>query len=320
MPRSKKVVVEYRVYDLPPELPAVLLDGDQWRISDEMSDRLHFHNCMEIGVCHTDGGLLVFEDETVPFRAGDVAIIPRHLPHTTCSDKGTKSLWTYLFIDLPGLLADLLPVGGCDAGESDWMPHNYLFSRTGHPRIHFLVGTLIQECRDKKSGWDQEMRGLALVLHHELIRLQNEQKTPQHDQQRKSFVLKPALEFIQNNYMLQTPTKTLADLCHLSETHFRRLFLATIGVSPLNFINATRISQARVLLDTTDLTILSIAETVGISSISSFNRNFHHIMGISPREYRNAAAKPRQKSVLTYKGWLAPEERPGHVLDEPNNR
>ena len=60
MPRNKRSIVEYRIYDLPLDLPVFCLSGEEWRISDVLSNRLHFHNCLEIGFCHTDSGFLGF--------------------------------------------------------------------------------------------------------------------------------------------------------------------------------------------------------------------------------------------------------------------
>lgn len=321
MAKCIKNVVEYRVYDLPLDIPVVLLEGEQWRISDIMSTRLHFHNCIEIGYCLSEAGSLVFENENLHFRTGDITIIPRHVPHTTCSQKGTKSLWSYLFLDLAAFITDLLPAKTLyDPGSSDWFPQTYLFSREEHPEIHFIAQRLLIEFRDKPAGWIEVARSLSLVLYHELIRMRASETAPKSEHETKSFVLKPALEYIHQNYMQQTNMKQLADICHLSETHFRRLFLSIMGTSPLSFINATRTSQACVLLDTTQLSIAEIAERVGISSIASFNRNFHQIMGVSPREYRNASSKaninPKQKYILTYKGWLFAEERPEYISDD----
>ena len=322
MGKPARSIVEYRLYDLPLDFPAILLHGEQWRISDTLSNRLHFHNCLEIGFCHSDGGTLFFEGESFPFRAGDVTVIPRHIPHTTCSQRGTKSLWSYLFVDLNALLSDMLPMeSAADFGAVDFTLQTFLFNRPQHPRIHFLANYLLEELKAQKEDWVPMVRSLFLVFFHELLRLWKEEAPPKSEHSMKSFVLKPVLEHIRHYYMEQTSMKELAGICHLSETHFRRLFLSIMGTSPLNFITATRISQACILLDTTDQSILSIAEAVGISSISSFNRNFHQIMGISPREYRNTPTKanitPKQKYILTYKGWMAAEDRPEYVNTLP---
>ena len=58
MPKPINAITEYRNYYLPPHFPVLLLTGEHWRISDIPSDRLHFHNCLEIGICHSDSGFM----------------------------------------------------------------------------------------------------------------------------------------------------------------------------------------------------------------------------------------------------------------------
>ena len=92
MGRQSKNIIEYRIYELQPDMPFMCLSGEEWRISDVMSDRLHFHNCLEIGFCLSDSGLLGFESGvTYPVKAGDIFLIRRFLPHTTCSAPGCRS-------------------------------------------------------------------------------------------------------------------------------------------------------------------------------------------------------------------------------------
>ena len=60
MPKPKKEIVEYRNYDLPVNFPVLLLSGERWHISEIKSERLHFHNCLEIGICHSDEAIMEF--------------------------------------------------------------------------------------------------------------------------------------------------------------------------------------------------------------------------------------------------------------------
>ena len=83
MAKTKRVVTEYRSYYLPMQFPVLLLSGDYWKISDIPSGSLHFHNCLEIGLCHSDSGTLEINGEKKSFHAGDVTILPRNVPHTT---------------------------------------------------------------------------------------------------------------------------------------------------------------------------------------------------------------------------------------------
>lgn len=68
MPRAKKPVIEYRRYSLPLHFPVLLLSGERWRISDIKSEHLHFHNHLEIGICHSDSGVMEIKGEAVPLQ------------------------------------------------------------------------------------------------------------------------------------------------------------------------------------------------------------------------------------------------------------
>ena len=69
MARPKSPVTEYRSYYLPMQFPVKLLSGDHWKISDIPSKRLHFHNCLEIGICHSGSGYMEVLGETLAFHA-----------------------------------------------------------------------------------------------------------------------------------------------------------------------------------------------------------------------------------------------------------
>lgn len=309
MPKPPKAVIEYRRYELPLVFPIVFLDGDRWHISDIKSDNLHFHNCLEIGICHSQGGILMFNDEEVNFRAGDVTCIPRLIPHTTYSAAGEASLWSYIFVNLGELFMNMFNTTSEDfeipilSGSGS----QYVFPAEEYPKIQFMVSALIDELRHKKPNYEMVVRGLFLVLYYEFLRLFNK-ATDVPTKKPNILVIEPALTYIYQNYESSFSVDLLAELCHLSPTHFRRVFLSIMGNSPLEFINITRIEKACVLLQTTDKQILRIAEEVGFRSISSFNRSFDKVMGISPREYRNPIAwpdiMPNRQSILEYSGWL----------------
>ena len=309
MAQLKRNVVEYRIYDLPLDLPIICLTGDAWRISDVLSERLHFHNCMEIGFCHTDSGQLGFETESVPFEAGDVFIIPRHVPHTTCSSEGCKSRWSYLFVDLDALTADILPTGeSYQLRRRSRLSKPVRITAQSDPRLHFLCNCMLEEaCREGEEPRHM-LRIYALAAAAEMQRRATDVSRPA-SKNSKVFPLKPALEYIHDHYLESCDASTLASLCHLSQTHFRRLFLSCMGATPLQFVISTRIYQACIMLANSDEPVLTIAQAVGIPSVSSFNRNFQQVMGMSPRQYRANTARPGplKGSILPYRGWTLPE-------------
>lgn len=313
MKKKLKNIVEHRYYDLPSDFPAVLLSGDKWYISDIVSNRFHFHNCTEIGFCRSGSGTLLFDgDQKVPFKTGDISIIGQHNLHTTYSDPGTTSLWSYIFLDFSALLSDNLFMNAIEnnIAQDYHLPSDMLFNEKEHRHIHFLAKSMFEELEHDATDMPIIFKATTLALYHHLERFYNEQ-TPleQLDQIKLTyFVLKPAIDFIQSNYMDKIVIKDLADLCHLSENHFRRQFLSVMGTSPLAFLNFTRINKACVLLGSSNRPILTVAEAVGFYSMASFNRNFKDLLEVTPREYRKKVRRKttlniQQRIIQSYPGW-----------------
>lgn len=305
MSRPKKRIIENRIYELAPDKLFFCLSGPEWVISDVLSDRLHFHNHMEIGYCFSDEGFLLFDgSRKVPFQAGDIFLIPRFVPHTTCSAKGCKSRWNYLYIDLDQITrGQFLHIS--DQGEriSSLIGSYLKLTAAEYPRLHFLCKCMLEEALPDAQKDVPLFTLYSRLLTEELRRTlhaEARERMPSHG----VFSLKHALEYIDDHYMEPCNTTKLAALCHLSETHFRRLFLSSMHTTPLKYVLQVRIRQACVLLKTTKHPITTVGQMVGINSISSFNRNFQQVMGMSPQQYRSTD----DQEILPMKGWLLPED------------
>lgn len=318
MAKPKRTITEYRSYYLPMQFPVLLLSGDYWKISDIPSGSLHFHNCLEIGLCHSDSGTLEINGEKQYFKAGDVTVLPRNVPHTTYSTPGTKSHWSYLFLDPRELFRNLLPASwkNYDLSTDGFPAFRYIFSQAEFPHIHYLVSHIIQELEDQNPCYQISARSLLCSLYIELYRMEslgggNKGQKKEGEIAENSLVISPALDYIEENYMQQFTIEYLADLCHWSPTHFRRVFHDIMGTSPLDYVNNTRIMKSCILLRSTEHSILDISEMVGFHSVSSFNRYFIKLMQLSPREYRKqmkqSEKKAENQSILEFAGWMMPE-------------
>lgn len=310
MSRKKKTVIEFRNYNLPANFPVILLHGDHWRISDIPSGRLHIHNCLEIGLCQSDSGIMKFEDTSCPFHMWDVTAISCDIPHTTYSTPGTASKWSYLFVDLEELFHPFFP--GVDlSGEEMFRALNHhldlIMGKEEYPVIYSLVNELIEELIKKEKNYEISVRGLFLSLATNLARIADAAKQEKKDQPENALVIAPALEYIRYHYMTDFPMDNLAALCGLSPTHFRRIFSSVTGTSPLDHLLATRVRRAADLLRITEDSILSVSEQAGFHSASSFNRHFHAIMGETPRDWKKRMSVIKDQSVLKYHGWMAAE-------------
>ena len=334
MPKQKNSVMEYRNYYLPVDFPVLILSGEHWQLSDIPSSRLPFHNCLEIGLCHSCSGTMKFYSEPMTFKAGDVTCIPRNIPHTTYSDKGTESRWSYIMFDPAELFRALLPASesGPDLSLFSYRNYRHILPRAEYPHIHYLTQSIIDEMEHTRPNYQSCVKGLLLALSIELNRIQEQANAPEstcggptsssgpdavHSIPENALVISPALDYIEDHYSSQFPIEVLADLCHMSLTHFRRVFHSIMQTSPLDYLNSTRIMKACNLLRRTEESILSISEMAGFASVSNFNRHLHAVIHMTPREYRNQMLFARQKegtdirhTILEFSGWMEPESDP----------
>ncbi|MBO4505417.1 MAG: helix-turn-helix transcriptional regulator [Lachnospiraceae bacterium] len=315
MARQKNTVIEYRDYNLPTNFPILLLTGEVWRISDIPSNRLHFHNCFEIGLCESDGGFMKFGEGMRAFNAGDITLVGSNVVHTTYSSPGTASKWTYIFVDLEELLAPYFPLNlFLDPVTLNSISRSYYSILPGyeHPELRMLLNEVVKEMQEKKENYQYSVRGLFVSFLVHLTELYKSIEAPSSKEpspaRDKQLVIAPALDYIHNNYMQDFTIDDLAHVCEMSPTHFRRMFQSIMGTNPLDYLNNYRITKASMLLRSTEIPVLEISEEVGFRSVSSFNRHFADITGTSPLKWRKQMSFIENKSVLKYTGWMVPEK------------
>ena len=319
--------MEYRNYRLAENFPLLHLSGEEWKISDIPSSRLHFHNCVEIGICHPYGGILQVYDRCIPFREGDITCIPPNIPHTTWSDPGEKSRWSYLFFEPEALFRDMLPGSILSSFFSESGRDScFVFSGEEAGKLYPLAQEILRELEQKEMHYRICVRSLlssllvkisrAKVNYFQLQGTENLEKDfiefPH--QQMPSII--PALTYVEEKYPEQFPMANLAKVCCLSETHFRRLFQQIMHTSPLAYLQEVRIEKACGLLCRSEDPILTIAEKVGFCSVSNFNRQFMRFMKMTPSEYKRKQRMIEKSEaggkvdVSEFSGWLLPEENP----------
>ena len=82
--------------------------------------------------------------------------------------------------------------------------------------------------------------------------------------------------------------RALADQARMSVRTFTRRFRSETGLSPAQWLLQQRTDHARLLLETTDLTVDQIARRSGFNTAASLRQHLHHRVGVSPSTYRRA--------------------------------
>lgn len=93
-------------------------------------------------------------------------------------------------------------------------------------------------------------------------------------------------EWIADNYRVASPVTELVKLSGLPERTFMRRFREATGLTPLEYVQALRLEEAKQMLETTDLAVEAVANAAGYEDPSFFGRLFRKKVGLTPAQYR----------------------------------
>jgi AraC-like DNA-binding protein len=97
---------------------------------------------------------------------------------------------------------------------------------------------------------------------------------------------KAAVDYIAKNYHNSLQLNAVAKVAGYHKNHFCMKFKCLTGKTVNEYINCVRIEESKKRLKNSWMKIVDIAFTVGFSDVSTFNRNFKKIVGVTPKEYR----------------------------------
>lgn len=308
MPKKKKKPAEFRFYEVPQDESVLALMGSKWiQVYGENIDNMHFHNLLEIGYCHYGDGDLVIEDDLYRFGAGMISCIPANFLHVTKSDTDVKAFWEYIYINPE----DILRQWGKSTQEiRDIMEavgkKSFFIRAEENPMIVTMIRAIFEEMQQKGAHYRECVRGIAYALLFEIARF-NGRDAWQTIGKGVSLQLESAIEYVEKNYPNDFKIADLANECHMSETHFRRIFQEKMNMTPVEYVNFVRVRKACELIDKTDISMEDVAEKVGFITPSTFNRNFRRIIGTSPYQWKkrpdNHEGKLLEYKISALKGW-----------------
>ncbi|CAM4246033.1 response regulator [Paenibacillus typhae] len=93
-------------------------------------------------------------------------------------------------------------------------------------------------------------------------------------------------QYIHEHYGDDLTRNDLAEIVYLNPDYLARLFKRETGISLGSYVIQVRIAAARHLLETTNLSVYTIASKTGYSNYSYFSKLFKQEVGLSPNEYK----------------------------------
>lgn len=316
MARKKKQVAEFRYYQMPENRVLFALLGEKWRQQYGRDiDYLHFHNYLEIGYCYEGSGYMTLGQKDVSYHGGMFTVIPKNYLHTTNSMPGKLSSWEYLFVDVEKLLEKMVAgIPGCAEQMARRINSRAIFTESSkYPHLADLIKEIMNIIRRGEMFCQQEAEGLMLAFLSEVARRNGENSETYSQNARAGIKLKSdnlflrIIDYISEHYGEALKISDIAKWAHISETQFRRMFSSYMNMSPLEYINVVRIQAACEYLKKTDEPVAMIAAKCGFTVSSTFNRNFRHITGVSPAEWRKRPENYEQQilrfQIHSEEGW-----------------
>lgn len=249
----------------------------------------HYHPELELVYITESTGTRFVGDSIEKFEPGELVLLGKNLPHMWLNDKG-------YFQQESNLMADAL----CIHFKEDFMGKPFLELAGTEPlselfqnarrgirfiELGFSAAEMMQELAEEKDEF-QRLLKLLQLLHqlakHRHIKLLSsegylERKPEEHSDKTHEFIFK--------NFTKQILLSDVAAIARMNPTAFSRYFKRIHRKTFSRYLIEIRIGYACKLLIENKINISSACYESGFNNISNFNKQFRHIMDMSPSQY-----------------------------------
>lgn len=144
--------------------------------------------------------------------------------------------------------------------------HRFLLKPSNMDEIEEAVASMVEKLKQKGITGEEES---------------------EEEQNAGSFVVRNALQYMQDNYEQKLTLNDVAEKTFVSQWHLSKLLNRHTGKSFSELLNQIRIQKAKELLREPSLRVCDVAEAVGFLDVAHFSRVFKKQTTYSPNEYRN---------------------------------
>lgn len=250
---------------------------------------LHWHREFELACIYKGNGEFRIDDSIVPVTAGDIVIIRPGSLHSTDRTGSRKLIYDTIVFDESILFGN--------HSERCYTEYLNVYNR---PDTRIMVPLnsenpnyqAIKSCAEELFEAAKRSTGegdfIVKIKLSEIFRLVLESGVLEtgHKYEIVSDSVRPAIDYIRNNYSEKITIDELAAQCHLSKSYFMNLFKKVTGTTVIGYLMQVRIDNACRLLANENMSASETALNVGYTNISNFNRQFRQLTGLTPKEYK----------------------------------
>ena len=134
----------------------------------------------------------------------------------------------------------------------------------------------------KFGGPSQKHKCMSLL--YSLMSYVSNVDAQRYEDKKKFGIIEPAENYLKQHICdCDLKIERLHNLCGVSDTYFRRIFISKHGMSPKDYVVAKRISYAKSIIDSGEMTsVKELALSVGYRDALYFGKVFKQHFGVSP--------------------------------------
>lgn len=158
----------------------------------------------------------------------------------------------------------------------------------GNETLRTLLGLIKRELENRASRSDISVAALMELVAVEMDRVIRRDTAPLLSGRLAPWQFRRIRERLGHSGPIPAVSE-LAALCGISQRHLHRQFHALTGKTVADYIETTRIEQAKKLLESGAQPIKAVAQACGFSHPNSFTRAFRRTTGQTPIAYRQSS-------------------------------
>lgn len=258
--------------------------------TDARQIMIHCHDCLELNYILSGTGHYIIENKSYPIAAGDIFLI-NNSEHHMAVHNGALSMLVFVFDtgfiwDTPEEYDYVKPF----FERNRHFSNKVLQDSPSYPLIRDSLLRLQKEYVEQQDGWPLLIKAYLMVALGEFYRYYQRLDALKTDSSVAIAYgrIRSVVEYIHEHFDEPLTLGQLADHTMISKNYLSTVFSNTMKLSLFDYIEQVRVNHARWLLQTTEESVLDIAQKSGFHSSSYFNRVFKKIMGMAPNQYRKS--------------------------------
>lgn len=250
----------------------------------------HWHPFVEILISISDGNEVQINDAVFPMGINDIVTVYPGDLHSIRRVKD-NSLWVIQFSE--NLLDILFELKGNISLLSQYSFWKYDPSSMKNEHMVMLIKEFFKSAESDEPFNEVHMYALLLDFFKEIgerclvVRKEDSEGTASGDFSRIKKIA-DICQYISRNCTSALTLDEVAEYAGLSKSYFAHLFKQYTNSTFVDYLTEERVKLARTYFKDSEVSITNIAFESGFSSISSFNRAFKKITGLSPSAFRES--------------------------------